>query len=166
MFKDDDEEGRKGPTRNRGLILLGLLAIVVSGLVGAVTGLIVPQFLDTNAGLLAPPAVGEDAVEEENFTTHALDAIVVDLHDTDGIQHHLKTVVSIELGERIAEEEYARYLPRGRAAAVAYLRALPYEMAVDGKQFGAVTKQLGERVRDAVGEARVVRVVVTDYVVQ
>lgn len=162
----DKSENREVSTGKRGLIILVLLAIIVSGLVGALAGLIVPQVFSANAVFQGASAANEEVTEEANLTTHALDAIVVDLHDIEGIQHHLKTVMSIELAELVGEEAYARYLPRGRAAAVAYLRALPYETTVDGKQFGDVTQQLGERVRDAAGSGRVVRVVVTDYVVQ
>ena len=94
-----------------------------------------------------------------------LPQVIVDIRDKDGDVHHLKVGISLELG-KVSEEEFSKVLPRGREAAVEYLRSLAFEQATDPKQFDTVKKELGDRIRAALGKKAVTRVVITDYVAQ
>jgi flagellar basal body-associated protein FliL len=115
---------------------------------------------------------GDDEESEEGSSKSAmptasvaLPQVIVDIRDKDGDVHHMKVGISLELGQ-VSEEEFSKILPRGREAAVMFLRSLNFEVATDPKQFDTVRKDLGNKVRAALGKKHVRRVVITDYVAQ
>lgn len=143
---------------------LGIIAAVVL-LVGAAAagGLYGGKLLQH-----APAANAEAPAEkphEAPKASAALPALVVDVRDKDGDIHHVKIGISFELGE-VPEEEFAKCIPRGREAALIYLRSQTFETISDGKNFEALRKELLERVAEAVGKQRVQRVLLTDFVAQ
>jgi flagellar basal body-associated protein FliL len=157
---------------------LGLIAAVVL-LVGAAAagGLYGGKLMQKPAAAAkhAPEEEGEAAAEEEEApakkpteapkASAALPALVVDVRDKDGDIHHLKIAISFELGE-VPEDEFAKCMPRGREAALIYLRGLSFEQVTDAKQFEKLRKELTEKVAEAVGKKRVKRVLLTDFVAQ
>jgi flagellar basal body-associated protein FliL len=95
----------------------------------------------------------------------ALPQVIVDVRDKTGDVHHLKVGISVETGT-VSEEEFTKLLPRGREAAVEYLRGLDFDTATDPKSFEKIRKELGDKLKDALGKDRVKRVVITDFVGQ
>jgi flagellar basal body-associated protein FliL len=96
----------------------------------------------------------------------ALDPILVDLRNGSGSLYHLKVVLSIELAHGAPKDEFMKYAPRGREAALTYLRGERYELVAAPEHFTEVKKQLETRVSQAIGSERVDRVLVTDFVAQ
>jgi flagellar basal body-associated protein FliL len=118
-----------------------------------------------------PEGEGEDSAAEALPTgtpgaTAQFAAIVVDMHTHEGDLHHLKVGLSFELAEKFTEDEFKRWTPRGRQAALAYLRTLEYEQATDAKRFDIVRKELCDKVKAAMGRGHVKRVLITDFVAQ
>jgi flagellar basal body-associated protein FliL len=149
---------------------LGIIAAVVL-LVGAAAagGLYGGRLLQhpAPAAKHAPPAekANEAPVEAPKAST-ALPPLVVDVRDKDGDIHHIKVGISFELGAETPEEEFTKCLPRGREAAIIYLRTQTFESVSDNKRFETLRKELLERVAEAVGKQRVQRVLLTDFVAQ
>jgi flagellar basal body-associated protein FliL len=156
---------------------LGLIAAVVL-LVGAAAagGLYGGKLMQKPAAAKhAPEEEGEAAAEEEAApakkpseapkASAALPPLVVDVRDKDGDMHHLKIAISFELGE-VPEDEFAKCIPRGREAALIYLRGLTFEQVTDAKHFEQLRKELTDKVAEAVGKKRVKRVLLTDFVAQ
>lgn len=92
--------------------------------------------------------------------------IVVDIHDHDGAIHHLKVGLAIELAPEKTEDELKNYVPRGREAAIAYLRSRDWTEVTSSTAFEGLKKELSARVMAAFGKERVSRVLVTDFVAQ
>jgi flagellar basal body-associated protein FliL len=92
--------------------------------------------------------------------------ILVDARAKDGELHHLKVVLAIEIAEGTPKDEFMRYTPRGREAAVAYLRSQGFDDLASPEHYGAIRSELGQAFGAAVGEKRVARVMITDYVAQ
>ena len=146
---------------------LGIIAAVVL-LVGAAAagGLYGGRLLQHPA----PPAAKQEAPPEKATeapkASTALPPLVVDVRDKDGDIHHVKIGISFELGAETPEEDFAKCLPRGREAAIIYLRTQTFESVSDNKRFETLRKELLERVAEAVGKQRVQRVLLTDFVAQ
>jgi flagellar basal body-associated protein FliL len=98
--------------------------------------------------------------------TTQFNSIVVDIRNAQGDLHHLKVGLSFELAEKFTEDDFKRWTPRGREAALTYLRTLDYESATDPKRFEAIRKELCDRVKIALGKKNIRRVLVTDFVAQ
>jgi len=110
---------------------------------------------------------GEDDAEgAEKLSTYDIPAVVVDLRDGEGRIKHLKVGLTAELGEHAAVEDLKLVIPRGREAAITYLRSLSFEEVSDAQHFVAIKDELGKRVIESLGEERVHRIVLTDFVVQ
>ncbi|HTQ07616.1 MAG TPA: flagellar basal body-associated FliL family protein [Polyangiaceae bacterium] len=92
--------------------------------------------------------------------------ILVDARAKDGELHHLKVVLAIEIAEGTAKDEFMRYSPRGREAAVAYLRSQGFDDLASPEKYNEIRAELGKVFTEAVGEKRVGRVLVIDYVAQ
>jgi len=95
--------------------------------------------------------------------------IVVDVHDNEGAIHHLKVGVTVESAmenAKVAEEALKQYQPRGREAAIAFLRSREWDEITSAKMFEQLKKELSEKVIESMGEERVSRVLVTDFVAQ
>jgi flagellar FliL protein len=145
---------------------LGIIAAVVL-LVGAAAagGLYGGRLLQHPAPPAKQEAPPEKPTEAPKAST-ALSPLVVDVRDKDGDIHHVKIGISFELGAETPEEEFAKCLPRGREAAIIYLRTQTFETISDNKRFETLRKELLERVAEAVGKQRVQRVLLTDFVAQ
>jgi flagellar basal body-associated protein FliL len=108
---------------------------------------------------------GEGATPE-HIVTAEIPSVVVDLRDTDGRIRHLKVGLTAELGDQVSVEEFRLVVPRGREAALTFLRSLPFEEVADPQHFIAIKDELAKRVTEAVGERRVHRMMLTDFVLQ
>jgi flagellar basal body-associated protein FliL len=98
--------------------------------------------------------------------TSELPPILVDTRGADGALHHLKVVLAVELTEGTPKEEFMKYAPRGREAAVAYLRTQTYDTIAAPERYEEVRAELGKTFAQAVGEKRVSRILITDFVAQ
>lgn len=111
----------------------------------------------------------EEAGDEEppeKLITYDVAPVVVDLRDGDGRIRHLKVGLTAELGAHEPIEEFKLVAPRGREAALVYLRSLSFEEVSDPARFLAIKDELGKHVIEALGEEKIHRVVLTDFVVQ
>lgn len=171
---EDDEASPKEaakPKKSKKTIFLILVVVVLVG--GAATAgvLLGPALAGTHAPAGAPGAASaehgpeEEAVEEAPGSV-SVDPIVVDLRDADGAIHHLKVALAFELKKGVADGEFRAYVPRGREAAIAYLRADSFEGLTAPEKFTEVRTELSKRVLAALGEKKVARVLITDFVAQ
>jgi flagellar basal body-associated protein FliL len=78
----------------------------------------------------------------------------------------MKVGITVELREGVTKEDFKKMMPRGREAAIAYLRGKYYEELTEPTQFATVVKELNERIGKAMGTKDVKRIVITDYVAQ
>jgi flagellar basal body-associated protein FliL len=110
--------------------------------------------------------------EEEDVEPTAVanfQPIVVDVHDNEGVIHHLKVGLTVESAmenAKEAEEALKHFQPRGREAAIAFLRGREWDEITSSKMFETLKKDLSEKVIESMGEERVSRVLVTDFVAQ
>ncbi len=95
-----------------------------------------------------------------------LPPIVVDARSKDGELHHLKVVLAVEVAEGTPKDDFMRYSPRGREAAVAYLRSRSFEDLASSDHYAEIRTELAKQFIEAVGEKRVARVLIIDYVAQ
>lgn len=92
--------------------------------------------------------------------------IVIDVRDSQNRVHHLKVGLAAELSDQVAKDEFDSVMPRGREAALTYLRALSFEEVSRPERYEKIRQELGERVTKAVGERRVKRMLIIDFVAQ
>lgn len=109
---------------------------------------------------------GGEGEGPEHIITADIPAVVVDLRDTEGRIRHLKVGLTAELGDKVTAEDFKLVVPRGREAALTFLRALPFEEVANPEHFVAIKDELAKRVTEAVGEERVHRMMLTDFVLQ
>jgi flagellar basal body-associated protein FliL len=102
----------------------------------------------------------------EHIVTVDIPSVVVDLLDNQGRIRHLKVGLTAELADKVPAEEFRLFIPRGREAALTFLRSLAFEQVADPSHFTAIKDELGKKVSEAVGEERVHRMMLTDFVVQ
>jgi flagellar basal body-associated protein FliL len=155
---------KKGGSRVIVIVVSGVL-VVGAAVAGSLFG---PRVLGAQpAAAVAPPADGSakaeagPAGEVINFQP-----IVVDVHDKEGVIHHLKVGLAIEMPHGKVEADLKNYTPRGREAAIALLRSKEWDEITSAKLFEAVKKDLSDHVSEAIGKERVSRVLVTDFVAQ
>ena len=157
--------------------IVGILVNTTLVLGAAVTGtLLGPHLLPhstASAGDVASalsdagkPAEASESTESEPSNPQVFSPIVVDIKSKHGEMHHMRVGITVELGEKVSKEEFERFQPRGREAAIGYLRSRPFEELTEPTEFESITKQLNEKIIHAMGEKRCNRVVVTDYVAQ
>lgn len=176
MEADEEEVIPKQPTVEKSpKRMIGILVIAVLVLGAAVTGtLLGPRLLPRSTGPQASATAadsassdtGEAANEPEPSNPQAFAPIVVDVKNKKGEMHHMRVGITAELSDKVTKEEFERFQPRGREAAISYLRSKTFDELTEPVEFENVTKQLNERVIHAIGERRCNRVVVTDYVAQ
>ena len=92
--------------------------------------------------------------------------IMVDARAENGELHHIKLVIVVEIAEGTKKEELMRYAPRGREAAVGYMRSESFDKLVAPANYADVRTELAKKFAEAVGEERVSRVLITDFVAQ
>jgi flagellar basal body-associated protein FliL len=154
------QAGKKPGGKSKIIAAVALVAVLVAGTAGAVVG---PKLLNRSATkkAAAAPAAAEPIGETTEFAP-----IVVDTRSEDGAIHHLKVVISVELAEGTKKEEFMKYAPRAREAAISYLRSEPFEIISAPQKFEDVRKELSGRIIEAVGQKRISRVLVVDFVAQ
>jgi len=74
--------------------------------------------------------------------------------------------LSAEVPPDGVKEDVENLMPRGREAAIGFLRALTYEEATAPSSFNKIKTELSKRIIEAVGEKRVAAIILTDFVVQ
>lgn len=159
-------------------IVVGVVTLVGGSVAGAVLG---PKLLGSEDAAQDDPSgdhEGSDKSQKsekkssregkapERIVTADIPPVVVDLRDTEGRIRHLKVGLTAELGDKVTAEEFKLVIPRGREAALTFLRALSFEEVSDAQQFIAIRDELAKRVTEAVGEERVHRMMLTDFVLQ
>ena len=108
----------------------------------------------------------DDAEGAGKLVTFDIPSVVVDLRDGDNRIRHLKVGLTAEVGEHTPVEEIKLVVPRAREAAITFLRSLSFEEVSDPQHFTTIKDELGKRVIESLGEERVHRMVLTDFVVQ
>jgi flagellar basal body-associated protein FliL len=155
-------EAKSGKS-GKGLVVVVLVAAVVLGGGAAAAGAVVAMRV---GGGPAPAAAPAASAEEKVGGTVDFSAIVVDIHGADGTGHHLRVSLTGETAVGVTKEETASLMPRGREAAIGYLRSLTYEEATAPHSFEKVKAELSKRIVEACGEKKIVSVLVTDFVTQ
>lgn len=174
------DAGKKSGGKTKIIAAVAVVAVLAAGAAGAVVG---PKLLNRGAkkATAAAHAEAEEHGEGEEGAAPAGSAegageaigevtefapIVVDTRSEDGAIHHLKVVLSVEIPEKVKKEEFMKYAPRAREAAITYLRSEPFEVISAPAKFDDVRKELSKRIVEAVGKKRVSRVLVVDFVAQ
>jgi flagellar FliL protein len=166
-MSDEEEKGseaREAPSgkSSKGLVVVVLAAAVVLGGGAAAAGAVVAMRVGTPQAAPAPSA----SAEEKVMGTVDFASIVVDIHSADGTSHHLRVSLSAEVPPDGVKEDVENLMPRGREAAIGFLRALTYEEATAPASFDRIKTELAKRIIEAVGEKRVAAIILTDFVVQ
>jgi flagellar basal body-associated protein FliL len=175
MANDEEPEQpkkvEKSPKR-----LVGILVISALSASAAVAGtLFGPRLLAHRAAAAEAASDNSDAgkggegaegSESEPNNPQAFAPIVVDVKNKRGEMHHMRVGIAIELTDKATKEEFERYQPRGREAAIGYLRSKTFDELTEASEFENIAKQLNETITRAMGERRCNRVVITDFVAQ
>jgi len=158
-------EAKEAPSgkSSKGLVVVVLLAAVVLGGGAAAAGAVVAMKVGTPQSAAPAPTA---SAEEKVLGTVDFASIVVDIHGQDNQSHHLRVSLAAEVPEKVVKEEVQNLTPRGREAAIGYLRSLTYEEATAAGSFEKIKAELGKRIVEAVGEKHIGAVIVTDFVVQ
>ncbi len=172
MAEEEDKgassEGEE--TKKKKPILLILVGVVLVGGAAAAGTLLGPKLMGAPAPepAAAPPEATEAVQAEGDIVTDTVSfaPFIVDTRDAEGITHHIKVAVSIELTEGTEDAAFRPYVPRGREVAIAYLRSQKFEELTDPGRFEEIRKELSQRIIEAVGEQRAGRVLITDFVAQ
>jgi flagellar basal body-associated protein FliL len=162
----DNEESvpePKAPKKSRLGLVLATVVVVVLVTGAAVAGTMFGPALMGHGKKVEPPA---PPTEKPIGETVELPPILVDARAKDGELHHLKVVLAIEIEEGTPKEEFMRYSPRGREAAVAYLRSRGFDELASPEHYADIRAALAKTFREAVGEKRIARVMVIDFVAQ
>ncbi len=165
---DDAAEAAPAPKKSK----LGLIITIVVGVVVLVGGVAAGAMLGPK--LLGGPAPAEaeataapaEPAVPEKVVTATFDPIVIDIGGRNSIRHHLKVGLSAELRDGITEDDFRLVAPRGREAALTYLRTLDFETVTDPKKYQSIRKSLSKRIKKAVGEDKVHRILLVDFVAQ
>jgi flagellar basal body-associated protein FliL len=190
MSEEAEKPAEAGPKKSKLGLIIGIVVAVVTLVGGSVAGAVLgPKLLGSEEKEEASegghaksekPHKSEKSEKSEKKSAHGesagggpehivtadIPSVVVDLRDTDGRIRHLKVGLTAELGDQVTAEEFRLVVPRGREAALTFLRALPFEEVADPQHFIAIKDELSKRVTEAVGEDRVHRMMLTDFVLQ
>jgi flagellar basal body-associated protein FliL len=109
---------------------------------------------------------GDDEADDADMVPMSFAPIIIDVRDKDGATHHMKIGLSAETPKDVSKEEFEKYSPRGREAAIVFLRSWKFDDLTDPAQFEKIVGLLQARIVKAMGEKHVKRVVITDYVAQ
>jgi len=154
------------PKKKRGIAGIAVAVVLAGGSAAAGT-LFGPKLLAKPAPAETPPEGSAGAAHERPMNpTVAFQPIVVDVRVHTEELHHLKVTLTFELADGVTPEEFEKYSPPGREAAIYYLRSQTYDTVTDPEKFGKVTKELSERVVEAMGKKRIRRIMITDFVTQ
>lgn len=170
-MSEDADEGTVSPAptpkkKSKLGIIIGVVVAAAAAGGGAFFG---PRYLPVGA----PAKHGAEAEEEEETSggghgaasTVAFQPIVVDVRGGDDV-HHLKVVLTFELAGGTNPEDFEKFSPRGREAAIVYLRSKSFDDVTSPEKFPQLSAELTEKVLVAVGRKRVKRMMITDFVTQ
>ena len=164
-MEEEAEDTPQEEKKPRGKLLFIILGVVVVLGVGAGGVLLGPKLLPrAETDVQAEPAAS--AQEPDIVAIAAMHPIVVDVRGEDGSIHHMKVVLSFELVDGVSEEDFKKFSPRGREAAISYLRAQTFEFVTDPKNFKEVSTELTKRATEGIGAKRIQRALITDFVSQ
>lgn len=165
MADEENKQPAPPPKSKLGLVLglVGGIVVLVGGAVGG--AILAPKLTGAPADAHAATASAEPP-PPKNVVTAKFDPFIVDVRGQKGELHHLKVGVSVELADEVTTEQFDLFAPRGRAAAVAYLRSLGFKDATDPTKYEEIQKVLAEKITEAVGKDKVARVLVVDFVAQ
>ncbi len=185
MSNDDDKDAKAEPKKSKLGLILGIAGGVVVLVAGGAAGLVLgPKLIGgsppaeaapgANAGAHGASAAHAGAASEakkpsahpEKVVSFKFDPIIVDVMDNQGEAHHLKVGFAAELAEGASEADFKLVQPRGREAAITFLRSLTYEEITNPRKYSKLKKDLSSKVTKAVGEERVSRLLVIDFVAQ
>jgi flagellar basal body-associated protein FliL len=116
-------------------------------------------------GEASQPAPSSSADDKVPLTVEFA-PLVVDLRSADGVMHHLKVALSAEVPPEVTTDEVTSAMPRGRQAAIMYLRAVDYDEATKPEAFQAFQAELSKHIIAAMGPKRVSAILVTDFISQ
>lgn len=172
MEAEESEESvaePKAPKKSRLGLVLAIVAITVLVTGAAVAGTVFGPALfghAKNGEQAAEKAKAKEKEKEKIGESVELSPIMVDARADDGNLHHLKVVLAVEVAEGTTKDEFMRYVPRGREAAVGYLRSQTFDHLVEPTHYADVRAELSKQFSEAIGGERVSRVLVTDFVAQ
>jgi len=147
--------------------LTGVLAILVLTLGAGVAGTILsPRLMAMAPALAKSPKPSETKADPEPGATMDFSPLVVDVRDAQQTPRHIRVGISVEVPESLTREEFKNLVPRGREAAIRYLRAKSFEFLTDSSSFEKVASELDARITNAMGHKHAKRVLITDYVSQ
>ena len=159
MEAEDSEESHstpKAPKKSRLGLVLAIVAVTVLVTGAAVAGTVfgpallgrgkADQELDAAAkGKAKSKDKDEKDKGKEAETvgeTVELSPIMVDARAEDGNLHHIKVVIAVEISEGTKKDEFMRYAPRGREAAVGFLRSESFDKLVAPANYADVRVEL------------------------
>jgi flagellar basal body-associated protein FliL len=177
-MSDAPENAAPAPAKkSKAGMIIGIVVAVVTLVAGSIAGAVIGPRLLGAAPAKAEAAGEHGAAEEEReapahggapekIISVTFAPVVVDYRDQDDRIRHLKVGIDAELPETTPEEEFKLYVPRGREAILTFLRGLTYEEVTDPTRFASIKEELSKRVMEAVGQKRVKRVLIVDFVSQ
>ncbi|MBI5537749.1 MAG: flagellar basal body-associated FliL family protein [Deltaproteobacteria bacterium] len=161
---DKDAPAPKKRSWARKLLILLILGLMIGTfVVGTLLG---PRFLTKLPWPKHADAAAAEKEEPPSASVAILDPIVVDLRESSGEVHHLKVGIALELQGSVHGEEFKRYEPRARDAAITMFRALTFEEATNPTRLEHIRGQLGERIAAAIGRGHVRKILFTEFVAQ
>lgn len=174
-------EAAVAPKKGKAGLLIAIIVALVTLVGGSVAGAVLgPKLLGGSEEAPSKPAKpekkpkkahGAEGGEDEGDAPQKvvpfdIMPVVVDLRDGDGRIRHLKVGMTAELYPTTLLDEVKTVAPRAREAVLTYVRSLSFEEVSEPQQFIAIRDELAKRAAAALGEDRVHRIVLTDFVVQ
>lgn len=169
MAEESETSAGAVPKRSSTGLIVGVVIAIITLVGGSVAGAVLgPKLLGGPEALAAKAATepGAAAGVPEKIVLVEMQPIIVDLRDGDGRIRHLKVGLTAELSLTFAPEEFRLVSPRGREAALSYLRSLTFEEVSDPRRYAGIKDELSKRVAEAVGPGRIHRLLLVDFVLQ
>lgn len=166
MAEEEEKGAKEAPKKKKSPILLIVIILVVGLGAGAGGIFLAPGLMGSASAAPAAPSASVSPADKEAKATVSFNPIVVDVWSDDGAMHHVKVAIACELAEGLEEPDFKNYRPRGREAAITYLRKQTFERLTSQKTFEKVQDELRDVVLKAIGPNRVQRVLITDFVAQ
>jgi flagellar basal body-associated protein FliL len=182
---NDDNSSLAPPKKSKLGLILGIVGGVLVLVAGTAAGLILGPSLfggppaaaaeASPGGGHAAPAAAEHAAPKAEKSEHGapekivaatFEPLIVDVMDEQGVAHHVKVGLSAELAEGVTVDDFKLLMPRGREAAISYLRSLTFEEVTSPKKYGRLKKELTRNVTKALGESKLHRLLIVDFVAQ
>ncbi len=166
--EDNDASSKNAEPKKKPILLILVVVVLIGGAAAAGT-ILGPKLMGAAPAPAAePPPAEESAPAAPDVVKDivGLAPFIIDTRDADGMTHHVKVAVSIELKDGVPDADFRPYVPRGREAAIAYLRSQTFEELTNPARFEEVRGELSKRIIEAVGASRASRVLVIDFVGQ